>query len=120
MHTYSRGFELAWHAASERKRCAGTPNAQPKRASCSPASHASYLKRRPFGLFSENLGMFTSHSRRFLLRLLAALSLVLPAVTAMADDVASDYQIKPGDLLIVNVWKEQDLTMEVLVRKSEI
>ena len=27
-----------------------------------------------------------------------------------------DYEIKPGDTLIVNVWKEQDLTMEVLVR----
>ena len=35
---------------------------------------------------------------------------------AAADEPSADYQIKPGDLLMVNVWKEQDLTMEVLVR----
>lgn len=33
-----------------------------------------------------------------------------------AEEQNGDYQIKPGDLLMVNVWKEQDLTMEVLVR----
>jgi polysaccharide biosynthesis/export protein len=30
--------------------------------------------------------------------------------------VGSDYQVQPGDVLQVSVWKEQDLTMEVLVR----
>lgn len=33
-----------------------------------------------------------------------------------AQEAGSDYQIKPGDTLIVSVWKEPDLTMEVLVR----
>lgn len=33
-----------------------------------------------------------------------------------AQDAGTDYQIKPGDTLIVSVWKEPDLTMEVLVR----
>lgn len=36
--------------------------------------------------------------------------------TVKADEPSSDYKIKPGDVLLVNVWKEQDLTMEVLVR----
>ena len=35
---------------------------------------------------------------------------------AQAQDAGADYQIKPGDTLIVSVWKEPDLTMEVLVR----
>ena len=30
--------------------------------------------------------------------------------------VAADYLINPGDQLIVSVWKEQDLSMDVLVR----
>ena len=48
-----------------------------------------------------------------------SLCLVLMAASlpvAAADAPAGDYQIKPGDILMVNVWKEQDLTMEVLVR----
>lgn len=35
---------------------------------------------------------------------------------AHAQEAGGDYQIKPGDTLIVSVWKEPDLTMEVLVR----
>jgi len=35
---------------------------------------------------------------------------------AQAQEAGGDYQIKPGDTLIVSVWKEPDLTMEVLVR----
>ena len=38
------------------------------------------------------------------------------AVPAAAEEPSADYQIKPGDVLMVNVWKEQDLTLEVLVR----
>lgn len=38
------------------------------------------------------------------------------AVPAAAEEPTADYQIKPGDVLMVNVWKEQDLTLEVLVR----
>lgn len=33
-----------------------------------------------------------------------------------AQEASGDYQIKAGDTLIVSVWKEPDLTMEVLVR----
>ena len=39
-----------------------------------------------------------------------------PARLVAAEEQNGDYQIKPGDVLMVNVWKEQDLTMEVLVR----
>jgi polysaccharide export outer membrane protein len=49
-------------------------------------------------------------------RLLAALALLACASFASAQDAGTDYQVKPGDLLIVTVWKEPDLTMEVLVR----
>ena len=34
----------------------------------------------------------------------------------LAANAAADYLINPGDLLIVSVWKEQDLSMETLVR----
>lgn len=57
------------------------------------------------------------HSRRGLLaRTLLLLSLVAPWAATIAQETSADYPIKPGDTLIVNVWKEQDLTMEVLVR----
>ena len=34
----------------------------------------------------------------------------------IAGSAAADYLINPGDLLLVSVWKEQDLSMEALVR----
>ena len=40
---------------------------------------------------------------------------VLTTHVARAEE-GRDYLINPGDLLIVTVWKEQDLTMEALVR----
>jgi polysaccharide export outer membrane protein len=46
----------------------------------------------------------------------------LPAVAAGTDAAPADpissatYQIQPGDVLLVSVWKETDLTSEVLVR----
>ncbi len=52
----------------------------------------------------------------FAIRLLAALALLACASVAGAQEAGADYQVKPGDLLIVSVWKEPDLTMEVLVR----
>ena len=39
------------------------------------------------------------------------LAVALPAAAA-----EGDYHINPGDVLIVTVWNEQDLTMEALVR----
>lgn len=53
--------------------------------------------------------------------LLAAATLA-PVSSASADESAAlrttpaAYRIQPGDLLIVSVWKEQDLQAEVLVR----
>ena len=47
---------------------------------------------------------------------LAAMGLFAFAGFAGAQESTSDYLIKPGDTLIVSVWKEPDLTMEVLVR----
>lgn len=37
-------------------------------------------------------------------------------VIAIPRAIAADYLINPGDMLIVTVWKEPDLTMEALVR----
>jgi len=49
-------------------------------------------------------------------RTLAIAAILGNAGMANAQDASSDYEIKPGDTLIVSVWKEPDLTMEVLVR----
>ncbi len=45
----------------------------------------------------------------------ALLSILL---TAHAQDAppAGDYLVKPGDILLVSVWKEPDMTLEALVR----
>ena len=48
-----------------------------------------------------------------------ALSLLLTGLLSSAGAPAQedgDYQIKPGDILAISVWKEQDLIQEVLVR----
>lgn len=45
-----------------------------------------------------------------------AFAAALGAGPALYAQEAGDYQIKPGDTLIVSVWKEPDMTMEVLVR----
>ncbi len=49
-------------------------------------------------------------------RTLAVTALVAFTSLAGAQESTADYEIKPGDTLIVSVWKEPDLTMEVLVR----
>ncbi len=49
-----------------------------------------------------------------LLSLIATLTGALGMATAQAAD--GEYLINPGDLLIVTVWKEPDLTMDALVR----
>jgi polysaccharide export outer membrane protein len=49
-------------------------------------------------------------------RTLAVTALVAFTSIAGAQESTADYEIKPGDTLIVSVWKEPDLTMEVLVR----
>lgn len=54
--------------------------------------------------------------RRVFIQALLLLSMSGFASTSWAAEISADYEIKPGDTLIVNVWKEQDLTMEVLVR----
>lgn len=56
------------------------------------------------------------------MRFLSALALALCAFTAGADEIAVPasardvYQLQPGDVLSVSVWKEQDLQLDVLVR----
>ncbi len=39
-----------------------------------------------------------------------------PKSTAPADSVSDEYTVQPGDVLTITVWKEQDLTGDVLVR----
>ena len=54
--------------------------------------------------------------RNLVVSLVLGISVLGAAVPAAAEEPSADYQIKPGDVLMVNVWKEQDLTLEVLVR----
>jgi polysaccharide export outer membrane protein len=42
--------------------------------------------------------------------------LSLLAMTANGQELSTDYAVKPGDILTVSVWKEEDLTTEALVR----
>ena len=35
---------------------------------------------------------------------------------SQAEEPSTDYLIKPGDVLLISVWKEEDLTSEALVR----
>jgi polysaccharide export outer membrane protein len=62
-----------------------------------------------------------------ILRVFVLLAFALPAVADVADSAADgtsatdattppSYRIQPGDLLVISVWKEPDLQMEVLVR----
>ena len=48
--------------------------------------------------------------------LLALIALHGGAVAAQDEKVADLYKIQPGDVLMVSVWKESDLTQEVIVR----
>ena len=54
--------------------------------------------------------------RNLVASLFLCASVLGPVRAVAAEEQNGDYQIKPGDVLMVNVWKEQDLTMEVLVR----
>src|SRR5262245_1533233 len=45
----------------------------------------------------------------------AALAFAI-GIPAVADEAATGYQIQPGDVLAVSVWKEEDLKQELLVR----
>ncbi len=48
--------------------------------------------------------------------ILALIALQGGAVAAQDEKVADLYKIQPGDVLMVSVWKESDLTQEVIVR----
>jgi polysaccharide export outer membrane protein len=50
------------------------------------------------------------------MRTFVYVTLVLAAWTAMSPVRAGDYLLQPGDTLSISVWKETDLTSEVLVR----
>jgi polysaccharide export outer membrane protein len=52
-------------------------------------------------------------SRKLLASVLLAAAGAAPGTVAAE---ATDYAVKPGDVLLVSVWKEEDLTMEALVR----
>lgn len=43
-------------------------------------------------------------------------ALLLPASAVQAQEVAADYHVKPGDVLMISVWREEDLQIEALVR----
>jgi polysaccharide export outer membrane protein len=54
--------------------------------------------------------------RILILAIAAALGLALVVPAAAQDSLGGSYTVKPGDLLEVSVWKEEDLQREVLVR----
>jgi polysaccharide biosynthesis/export protein len=54
--------------------------------------------------------------RGYLALVSLALGLVVAVIQSAAADTAPRYRIQPGDVLMVSVWKEQDMLSEVLVR----
>jgi polysaccharide export outer membrane protein len=49
--------------------------------------------------------------------MLACLLVLSPAAFSQnADPAAGSYLVKPGDTLLISVWKEEDLVQEVLIR----
>jgi polysaccharide export outer membrane protein len=50
----------------------------------------------------------------------ACLSMVVSALSFAQDSQSPNYQLQPGDTLLVSVWKEEDLTLEVLVRPDGV
>ncbi len=59
------------------------------------------------------------NKRKFLVTLLmVSIGLAAPCSQAHAEEISTtaEYNIQPGDVLLVSVWKEEDLNQEVLVR----
>lgn len=52
----------------------------------------------------------------YLAVMLLALGLFVALIQSAAADAPARYRIQPGDVLMVSVWKEQDMLSEVLVR----
>ena len=67
--------------------------------------------RRPRNVTAKVTGIVMCH--RYALALLLALCAHVGLLRA---DEPEPYRIQPGDVLMVSVWKEQDLMSEVLVR----
>ena len=53
---------------------------------------------------------------RHVVLLLGLFWAVLGPLAQAQDDSSESYKVQPGDLLIISVWKEEDLQQEVLVR----
>lgn len=51
-----------------------------------------------------------------MLALVLALALVAPLAPAVAQDAQDAYALNPGDVLRVSVWREEELSREVIVR----
>lgn len=54
--------------------------------------------------------------KRYLVAASFVVSFLLAGVQSAAADATEQYRIQPGDVLVVSVWKEQDMLSEVLVR----
>ncbi|MEQ8234125.1 MAG: polysaccharide biosynthesis/export family protein [Gammaproteobacteria bacterium] len=54
-------------------------------------------------------------NRKIYLLLALLIALALPSAPAMAQEAAADYHVKPGDILFISVWREEDLQIEALV-----
>jgi polysaccharide export outer membrane protein len=59
-----------------------------------------------------------AHSFVFIIRIVSFYLLLCVANSAQAaeTDIAGAYLLQPGDVLAVSVWKEEDLTQDVIVR----
>ncbi len=73
----------------------------------------SMLRIEPYVFTKERYNM-TGNRTLLVNRLILLLLVLCGGAPAMATD--TDYALKPGDILTVSVWKEQDLAQEVLVR----
>ena len=58
----------------------------------------------------------TTFSLCYAVAVTCLLALSSTAFAQGADDESTAYVVKPGDLLLISVWKEEDLRQEVLIR----
>lgn len=60
--------------------------------------------------------MPNSRIRSTLASLTVLFTVFMAGVPVVAQELAQRYQVKPGDVLFVSVWREEDLQIEALVR----
>ena len=64
--------------------------------------------------------MFLSRFKKFVLGLMALATIGLASSQAVAQTARSDYLLGPGDVLRIQVFQSQDLTVEARISESGV